>query len=119
LLQNFTSEINCFINENKEVNEHLNDPLLFLNEFISYEQYFNRSISDKNEEFQFGLTKLLAYNRVLNQIEKIHMFNALSNDKDIKANWFSENSFGVCKAGEKNMTLIGDVKNIDINKLKK
>lgn len=40
------------------------------------------------------------------------------NDDLYQSNWFTEKSYGLSKAGEKNITFIGDVKQVNINQLK-
>jgi len=114
LSPNFTSEFKCFFNEVSVIQERMSDPFLVLNDFVSYDRYFNRSISNTNKKFQFGMLEFLAYGKPLNYIDKLKMFNYLESKEDETAIWFSGSSYGYCKAGNKNMKMFGEVKQVDL-----
>ena len=117
LTNDFKSEIKLFFNEIELLSIVLDEPLLMLNELVSYERYFNRSQEKTNENFQFGLSDVLMFGEKLNHLERLRAYSHLTNTEPTQVMYFENESFGYIKAGEKDMKMEGKVKIVKVEDL--
>lgn len=113
----FKSEIKLFFNELELINVLLDEPLLILNEFDSYNRYFNRSTSKQNENFQFGLSSFLVFGKILNPIERTKIYNNFFNSSISQVTYFKDKNYGYFKSGEEKMKKEGDVQTLEMEDL--
>lgn len=106
----FQTEIKIFIDENLIEELIIENPIFMINELSLYDCYYNRQIEKTEQNYEFGIGEIIAFGKIINHLDKIRLFKYFELKENNKVIWFTPNSFGFSKSGNKNIQMTGNVK---------
>lgn len=95
----------------------IENPLLTTNYIVLFDCFHNKQIEIENQNYEFGIAEVAVYGKILNQVEKIDLFQYFRLHKVKKLVWYGPFSFGFSKSGTNDIKMTGNVMTKEIETL--
>lgn len=113
LNEDFTSEIQIYINDVKVLKRKLSYPLFVINDIKNYDRYINSSFNHSNNTLEFGYFEEIFVGRVVSNFERLELFQYFEQQQINLVPWIYPDGYGFSEAGIKDIAFHGTVPNVD------
>lgn len=94
LTVDFKSKINVSINGFTLFNYSIEDPLLMINDLLGYYRYFNRSLENRSQDFEFGLAEHIGFDKIIEDVDRENLNSYMYFRKGKGITWFNKHNSG-------------------------